>query len=195
MHSGARNVRAVLVAAVLSVLVLFVAVVVSGPSQEVRAQGAAADYFLKIEGIDGESTVDGHQNWIELLGWSWGASNPTRLYGPGAGAGKVNMQDFHFTMRVSKATPKLMLAVAQGRRIPSATMVARGADGAPFITWELKNIIISSYNTSADRSTGLPTDEIKIRFTQIIVTYTLQNADGTTSQFKAGYDLALQKKV
>ncbi len=34
---------------------------------------AAIDYFLKIDGIDGESQDDKHKNEIDLDSWSWGA--------------------------------------------------------------------------------------------------------------------------
>lgn len=44
---------------------------------------AASDYFLKIEGIEGESAVD-----IEVLSWSWGATNPGSATAP-AGSGQV----------------------------------------------------------------------------------------------------------
>ena len=37
----------------------------------------AVDYFLKIDGIDGESQDDKHKDWIEVLSFSWGP--------PGAG--------------------------------------------------------------------------------------------------------------
>ena len=36
------------------------------------ARAAQADYFLKIPGVDGESTDAGHKNEIEILSWSWG---------------------------------------------------------------------------------------------------------------------------
>ncbi|HEX2293742.1 MAG TPA: type VI secretion system tube protein Hcp, partial [Actinomycetota bacterium] len=126
---------------------------------------------------------------------SWGETNSTRPLGTGPGVGKVSMNDFHFTMRVSKATPKLMLAGAQGRRIPSATLTVRRADGAPLVKWELKNVIVSSYQTGAEPSSGPPVDAVKLRFSQIVVTYTVRNADGTTSEVKAGWDLATNKKV
>ena len=36
---------------------------------------ASVDYFLKIEGVDGESTDGKHKNEIDVLSWSWGESN------------------------------------------------------------------------------------------------------------------------
>ena len=36
--------------------------------------GAAVDYYLKIDTIDGESTDDRHKGEIEVLSFSWGAT-------------------------------------------------------------------------------------------------------------------------
>ena len=38
------------------------------------AAAASADYFLKIEGVDGESKDDKHKGEIEILSYSWGAT-------------------------------------------------------------------------------------------------------------------------
>ena len=35
---------------------------------------AAADYFLKIDGIEGESKADKHKDEIDLQSFSWGAT-------------------------------------------------------------------------------------------------------------------------
>ena len=37
----------------------------------------AVDMFLKIDGIDGDSTDKKHKGEIELLSFSWGLSNKT----------------------------------------------------------------------------------------------------------------------
>jgi type VI secretion system secreted protein Hcp len=196
MRTRAISVRTLALAATLSMLVLVVGTVVNGPGEEVNAQSASADYFLEIEGIDGESIDEQHRGEIDVQSWSWGESNSGRPFGSaGSGAGKVSMNDFHFTMRAGKATPKLMLACAEGKIIPSATLTGRTANGQTFVRWELKNVIISSYKTAGEHVSGPPTDEIRIRFTQIFVTSMVQNADGTTSEVKAGYDLAKNKKV
>ena len=79
----------------------------------------AVDYFLKIEGIEGESHDDKHKNEIDLQSWSWGETQTgTHSAGGGGGAGKVDMQDFHFVMAHNKASPKLMLACASGEHDP-----------------------------------------------------------------------------
>ena len=69
---------------------------------------AAVDYFLKIDGIPGESTDSKHKNEIDIESWAWGQTNSgSHAYGGGGGAGKVAMQDFNFTMKVNKASPEL----------------------------------------------------------------------------------------
>jgi len=44
---------------------------------------AHVDYFLKIDGVDGESTDDKHKGEINIESWSWGVTQSTT----GAGGG------------------------------------------------------------------------------------------------------------
>ena len=37
---------------------------------------AAFDYFLKLDGIPGESVDAKHKGEIDVLSWSWGESQP-----------------------------------------------------------------------------------------------------------------------
>jgi type VI secretion system secreted protein Hcp len=133
----------------------------------------AFDAFLKIEGIEGESTDRDHKGEIEILSWSWGETNASaRNGGGGGGAGKVSMQDFHFTMQVSKASPNLMLACATGRHISQATLTARKAGGRQqdFLKIKLSDVLVSSYQTDGntnDKDVPLPVDQISLNFTKI----------------------------
>ena len=93
---------------------------------------AAVDYFLKIEGVDKGESPDaqykGSDGWIQIESWSFGASQGgTMQFGGGRGAGKVSMQDFHFTMKVNTASPKLFLACCSGEHFKKATVHARKA--------------------------------------------------------------------
>ena len=49
---------------------------------------AQSDYFLKLDGIDGESDDRIHKEWIELSSFSWGESNAV---GGGRGGGRGGM--------------------------------------------------------------------------------------------------------
>ena len=53
---------------------------------------AHVDYFLKIDGIDGESSDHKHKSEIEVLSWSWGMQTRRDVVS-GAATGRAAMQD------------------------------------------------------------------------------------------------------
>jgi type VI secretion system secreted protein Hcp len=161
---------------------------------------AAVDYFLKIEGVQGESTDDKHKNEIDVESWSWGESNAgTFSTGGGGGAGKVSMQDFHFVMKMNKATPKLMLACASGEHIKKAELVCRkaGKEQQEYLKIVLSDVLVSSYQTGGSAgSSVVPMDQISLNFSKIEFEYKPQKADGTLdAAAKSGWDLKANKKV
>lgn len=160
---------------------------------------AQVDYFLKIEGVDGESTDSKHKNEIDIESWSWGETNSgTHAAGGGGGAGKVAMQDFHFVMRVNKASPKLMLACASGEHIPKAVLTCRraGKEQQEYLTITFSDILISSYQTGGSAGDIVPVDQISLNYSKIEYGYKPQKADGTLdSPVKTGWDLKKNAKV
>ncbi|MCJ7600165.1 MAG: type VI secretion system tube protein Hcp, partial [Desulfobulbaceae bacterium] len=52
-----------------------------------------ADDFLKIEGIDGESTDDKHKGWIEVLSYNWGVSQMASASASSSGGGTTQRAD------------------------------------------------------------------------------------------------------
>lgn len=143
---------------------------------------AAVDYFLKIANIQGESTDAKHANEIDIVSWSWGASNSgTMAFGGGGGAGKVSMQDFHFTMRVNKATPKLMLAVANGTHVPECTLTCRkaGKEQQEYIIIKFTDVLISSYQTGGSDGDMVGSESCAFNFSKLDYQYRPQKKDGT----------------
>lgn len=171
---------------------------VAADIDEPGTPAAAVDYFIKIDGVDGSTSAPGRPGTIEVLSWSWGETRSSAHgSGGGGGAGKVQMQDFHFTMKVNKASPKLMLAVATGERLPSATLVGvRRTDGRQFLEIKLSDLLVSSYQTGASSGDVVPTDQVSLNFTKIEFTVWPELPDGSLdAPVKAGYDLKLNKKV
>ena len=161
---------------------------------------ALVDYFLKLNGIDGESKDDKHKNEIELESWSWGEANQSTGHsGGGHGAGKVSAQDFHFVMKVNKASPKLMLACAQGDHIPDATLVARkaGKGQQDFLKFKFTDVFVSSYQTGGSAHGDIvPLDQISLGYVKMEIEYKEQNQDGSLGgAVKAGYDYQANKKL
>ncbi len=160
----------------------------------------ATDYFLKIEGIEGESTDDKHKGQIDLLSWSFGESQPaSAAFGGGGGVGKVSMQDLHCTMHVSKASPKLFLACATGEHLKTVTLLCRraGKEQVEYMNVKLSDAIVSSFQSGASAgSNELPIEQVAFNFAKIEIEYKEQKADGTAGgAVKAGWDLKANKKV
>jgi type VI secretion system secreted protein Hcp len=153
----------------------------------------AVDYFLKIDGIEGESADSKHKNEIDVLNWSWSETQSgTMAYGGGGGAGKVSMQDFHFTMRVCKASPKLLLHCANGKHIPAAVLIARkaGEEQQEFLKIKFSDLLVSSFSTGGGGADDVPMDSISLNFSKIEYEYKAQKADGSLDgPIPAGWNL------
>ena len=171
---------------------------------------AAVDYFLKIDGIEGESQDEKHTNEIEISSFEWNeVQSGTFSLGGGSGAGKVKMGDFKFAMRTNKSSPKLMLACATGKHIPTATLTCRKAGGGQqeFYTINLTEVLVSSYRTGSSidaegedgdqgYDSGVPMDLIGLNFGKIECTYRPQKPDGSLDNpVMAGYDITANKTV
>ena len=154
----------------------------------------AVDFYLKLDGIEGESADSKHKGEIDLESWSWGATQSgSHAAGGGGGSGKVTMQDFHFIMNVNKASPKLLLACATGDHIKQGLLTCRkaGKDQQEFLKITFSDLLVSSYQTGGSESSSIvPVDQISLNFAKIEVEYKEQKADGSLGgTIKSWYDL------
>ena len=162
---------------------------------------AQVDYFLKLDGIDGESNDAQFPKHIQLESWSWGETNSGQhATGSGGGAGKVSMQDFHFVMLMNNASATLAQACANGRHIASGELNCRKAGDTPqvFLKIKLTDLLVSSYQTGgSSHGEIVPTDQISLNFAKIEYAYGKQDAKGKVASLdqKMGYDLKTNKAV
>lgn len=161
----------------------------------------ASNYFLEIEGIEGESADDKHKGALEIESFSWGLTQLGSFAGRGGGAaGKASFQDFHFTKLVDKASPKLFFACASGEHIKKATLFVRksGERHLDYYQVSLQDVLVSSYQSAgADGNIGaVPVDSFALNYAKIVFSYTPQNGDGTAlPAVQAGWDLIQNKKI
>ena len=161
---------------------------------------SAADYFLKIDGIEGESEDAKHKGEIDLMSWSWGAQQTGSFaYGGGGGAGKVTLQDFHFVMKISKATPKLFEVCVTGKHIPFAILTCRKAGGnqEEFLKIKFSDLLVSSIQDGGSGGSDvIPMQQISLNFAKIEYEYYTQKPDGSVVLGgKAGWDHKKAVKV
>jgi type VI secretion system secreted protein Hcp len=142
---------------------------------------AVVDYFLKIEGIQGESTDSKHKGEIELTSFSWGVTNSTsHAIGSGAGSGKVSFQDFQFTAASSKASPQLLANSVKGTRVNTAVLTARKAGERPveFLKITMTNVLVSFYKEQGPSTEVAPADEVGLLFQKLTFEFSSQTPTG-----------------
>ena len=161
---------------------------------------AATSYFLKIDGVDGESTDARHKGEIELLSFTWGESKVVAASagGSGGGAGKVQLHDLHFVAHTSKASPQLLMACASGQHLKTAVLTVRhaGKDPLEFLVIKLADVLVTSYAVAGDAAQAQPSDQISLNFAQIAFDYRPQKADGSLdAAVHASWDAKANRKV
>ncbi len=139
----------------------------------------AFDAFLKIATVPGESTDDKHKDWIEVLSYSWGLSQPhagSRSSGGAAAAERVNLSDLSVVKTLDKASPKLFLACAKGEHINEVKLELCRATGdkQKYMEYKLSDVIVSGVRPggSAQGSEALPLEEVSFNYGKIEWSYT-----------------------
>jgi len=157
----------------------------------------AVDMFLKIDGIDGESKDDKHKNEIDVLAWSWGASQSGTMHvGGGGGAGKANFQDVSVTKWIDKSSFNLLKSVSSGKHIKEATLTVRKAGEKPleYVKLLMSNVLVTSVSTGGSGGEDRLTENITLNFEKFEFEYVPQKKDGTgDSPQKFGWDIGANK--
>lgn len=157
----------------------------------------AVDMFLKIEGIKGESADDKHKEEIDVLSWSWGASQSGTMHtGGGGGAGKANFQDISVTKWVDKSSHALLKAVSVGQHLKSALLTVRKAGENPleYLKITMNDCLISSVSTGGSGGEDRLTENITINFGNFAYEYTPQKEDGSgDAVLPFGFDIKANK--
>jgi type VI secretion system secreted protein Hcp len=161
----------------------------------------ATDFYLKIDGIQGEATDEKHKNEIEIESWHMSATNlGSSGKNSGAGTGKADFSDFTVSKFTDKSTPKLLNAVGSGLHIPKIVLVCRKAGGkggqVEHLTVEMDGVFVSGYAVSASDEHSVPRESVVFNYTKVTYSYAPQKADGSLEgKIVAGYDRALNKSV
>jgi type VI secretion system secreted protein Hcp len=158
----------------------------------------AFDAFLKIEGVDGESTRKGFEKQTEIFSYSFGASNPSTVGsgGGGGGGGKVSVSSFNIMKKTDSASPLLFLACCQGDHYAKASVTLNKSAGkAPidFVKYEFEEVYVDSIQWSgASGGDDSPMESVSFSFGKVSITYTPQKADGSKGSPAVGaWDLTL----
>ena len=160
------------------------------------------EMFLKLAGIEGESSDAKHKGEIDVLAWSWGLSEEAGRGDPqagspaGGGASRVKIESISIQKLVDLASPLLALFGAQGKHITDGTLTTRkaGKGGDDFLLFKMTDVIVTSVQVAVD--TNQPAESITLSFGKFEFDYRPTKPDGslgTGSSFK--WDITRVKPV
>ena len=161
----------------------------------------AADNFLKIDGINGESTDDKHKDWIEILSYNFGVSQQASAAGRSATAAaashRADFQDLSIVKLMDVASTPIFKACVKGTTIKEVILelCRAGGDKQKYMEFKLSDVIISSVSTGGGGS-GEATESVTFNFGKIVQTYTKIGRGGKPEgQQPAGWDLTANKEI
>lgn len=156
--------------------------------------------YMHIPGIAGESVAVGHEGWIEVLAFSFGAFRPDDT-SSGRARAATEFQPVSVTKWIDSATTDLLLATANGRALPSLQIsVLRGggaADGQrlPYFDVELRNVRVTSFSSGGSVGEDRLTENVTFAYQEIEWTYHQVSRNGSTESESASWDLGAGKKA
>jgi len=131
------------------------------------------DFYLKIDGVDGESTRIDHAGEIDLLNWSWGVkSGNAGATGVATGPGKTSPGDFVFSHLYDKASPVLAKHCASGKILKVLKLSARktGEGQKDFLLITMKDVLLTSVSPTANAG-GEILEEVHCTYRDIEFSY------------------------
>ena len=158
----------------------------------------AFDCFMNIRGIPGESTDAKHPDWIEVLSFRWGVTQPgsgSRSSGGARSAERCDHQDFSIVKTVDKATPMLFRSCCGGDHISSIRIEVCRATGdkQAYMRLGLYDVIVSAVRPGGAAKGGetLPLEAVSFNYGKIEVEYReTDHRDGSMhGAIKAHWDL------
>jgi type VI secretion system secreted protein Hcp len=171
------------------------------------------DIFVKLDGIDGESTVRGHENDTVALSYEQGIDHPAPpLAGGGAATGRPTFSGVRFRKPVDKGSIPLLLASAGGTHIREARFTFRRAGtGLDFYKVILGDVLVTHMVQRAGVGEQYPLafdtlisgadsagflDEVTLSYAKIQWEYQPVSPTGAPAPVvKGGWDLKLNKRI
>ncbi len=166
---------------------------------------------LKLDGIDGESTVKGHAKEIDVFSYEQGVAQ-TVFHGGvgGSSVGKAKFSPVRFRKNVDTASIPLLLACASGKVIREARFTfRRGPSASEFYKVTLERVLVTEIVERAGTGEQYPLsfgaliagaadngflDEVTLDYRRIRWEYRKQKpGGGVGATIKGGWDLDANK--
>lgn len=131
----------------------------------------AQNYFIKFDGIDGESKSASHRGWSDIESFNQEIEKKVAVVGVATRRGVTNLgKSISFIKAIDRSSPKIMEALTRGERIPMVEMEVTDSNNVIY-RFELRNVSVTNYMVMGAEM-DIPKEEITISFEQQRIIYT-----------------------
>ena len=162
--------------------------------------------YMQIQGIDGNVSAKGHQNWIELESAGFNTKRNLSTQ-PGNISNREGsrpiVSEVTITKRMDKTSPLLFNESVVGTAKPQVLidLTTTGDSLTPYMQYTLSNVIVSGYTVNTDPATvdangnvvkkDYPTESVTLNFDKIEMKFTpFDQNHKPQSPIPSGYDLS-----
>jgi type VI secretion system secreted protein Hcp len=161
---------------------------------------AVAEIFLKLQGVDGESTDDKHKGEIEILSYSQAfKSTLAAPGGGGGGTGKASCGAVTVVKEIDRSSPVLISSVVAGKHIGKATITFRTVGGdnpLEYYTVVLNDVVVTEIEQQDAADPGRIMERVVLAPSKFEFSYRPVNAKGGLgAAVTAGWDCVANKKI
>lgn len=137
------------------------------------------DYFLKLQGAEGESQQVNFSDQIKVLSWNFGGySESTVGRTSGSGAGKVTMQPLNIVCEMDAGYTKMAGFLTQGKHLSQAVLsaVKNGSNNQAYVILTMTEVFVANLGVQA--SDQVPIVNVSLTYKSIHTEYKKQNETG-----------------
>jgi type VI secretion system secreted protein Hcp len=138
-----------------------------------------SNWFLALDGVTGDSTVQGHENELEVSSWNWGLHSQRSPAG-GAVIGRPVVEDLVVELSSDSGSLQLLRSCALGQLAVAGTLTGVRSGGQPFtyLRYQMQRIAVVSVHEDT-RDDGSLRYSVTLQFRGLKATFTPQNPDGS----------------
>jgi len=136
---------------------------------------SASNVILKIDGITGESTVEGHEGEIDIITYSWNLS-----HNYSSTNGTLNVGPIIVIKYIDRASPILNYRLVTGYPFEEATLnFSKTGEYFEFLEIKMYNVRISKVSHGGMANDFRFTESVSLVFDKVCYSYTPQRPDGS----------------
>jgi type VI secretion system secreted protein Hcp len=155
------------------------------------APGSTAAVQLQLTSNAGMAEI---KDVIVVDSFSFGVENPTTIGSAtgGAGAGKVQFNEFQIKKTTDNASPVFFKNLAAGAHYKKAVLTLRKPGGKPYMTYTFETVFTTKIDWSGPGDEG-PEESITFVYGKLVMQSDGTNADGKAATVTSGWNQIMNK--